>query len=150
MVTTLCCAFAWCCVADQVFDEIPAQACEQGLRMPAGGEDLRVLGSLGGYRDRLDLAHDVDHADRLGHGAFDAAFSGSPASRSMSRISFTDFSMRSVPSLDSALPRWIRTAATTTNEKSWRNSDCQFSSVDCPNSTQKSEKRAAWPCAACW
>jgi len=67
----------------------------------------------------------------------------------MVRISLTDRSMRSVPSLDSELPRWISTADTTTKEKSWRNSDCQFSSVDCPNATQNSEKRAACPCACC-
>src|SRR6185436_5408902 len=44
----------------------------------------------------------------------------------------------------------MRTADTTTNENSWRNSDCQFSSVDCPNSTQKTDRRATCPCAACW
>jgi hypothetical protein len=41
-----------------------------------------------------------------------------------------------VPVLDSALPLWMRTADSTTKENSWRNSDCQFSSVDWPNCTR--------------
>ena len=56
-------------------------------------------------------------------------------------------SMRSVPSFDSALPWWIRTAEKTTNENSWRNSDCQFSKVDWPNCTRKWETAGVDPCA---
>jgi hypothetical protein len=29
--------------------------------------------------------------------------------------------------VDSALPLWMNSAAITTNENSWRNSDCKFS-----------------------
>jgi hypothetical protein len=47
-----------------------------------------------------------------------------------SSIRLSASSTRSSLSLDSALPRWISSAARTTKENSWRNSDCQFSSVD--------------------
>lgn len=55
------------------------------------------------------------------------------SSSSRFSIRFSAACISSSLSLDSALPLWMSTAEKTTNENSWRNSDCQFSSVDWPN-----------------
>jgi hypothetical protein len=47
-----------------------------------------------------------------------------------SSIRRNDASVFSSLSFDSELPLWMYSAASTTKENSWRNSDCQFSSVD--------------------
>jgi hypothetical protein len=46
--------------------------------------------------------------------------------------------MRSLESGDSEEPLYTRYAAAIANVAIWRNSDCQFSSVDCQNVSQKS------------
>jgi hypothetical protein len=51
------------------------------------------------------------------------------------------------PSFDSPLPLWMYSAARVTNENSWRNSDCQFSSVDWRKFPKKSPASTGCPCS---
>src|SRR5688500_5212204 len=60
-----------------------------------------------------------------------------------------DASSFSDPSLDSALPLYTYNAASATKVNSCRNSDCQFSNVDCANWATKSPSCGSCPCASC-
>ena len=78
-------------------------------------------------RDRGPIERHLTHVPSHGYVEPDEPI---PASSSRLSILFTACSIRSSPSFDSALPWWIKIAENTTNEKSCRNSDCQFSRVD--------------------